>query len=190
MSTSNEKKALRKVLLACRSRHTSDDHAEENQLITSTILQLLAAESCKSAFVYVSANGEVDTHGIIDALHAKGVVVLVPRLISKNRMVAVAFPGWDKMLPGPLGILSPNNDRAWKLSIDAAVIPGLGFSVDGERLGYGAGYYDRWLTDNNVWKIAVGFDYQVCARLPTTVRDVLMDVLVTQSRCIDVRKAQ
>ncbi|MFT4585839.1 MAG: 5-formyltetrahydrofolate cyclo-ligase, partial [Gammaproteobacteria bacterium] len=61
------------------------------------------------------------------------------------------------------------------------------FSIDGERIGYGAGYYDRWLADNNnVWKVAVCFDYQICEQLPTTSTDVLMDVMVTQSGCTTV----
>lgn len=174
-------------MLASRKRHADADYTEENLTITSTVLRLLASKNCASTLVYVSANGEVDTHGIIDALLDEGVAVLVPRIISKEQMVAVEFPGWENMTPGPLGILSPSDDHRWKSSIDAAVIPGLGFSIDGERIGYGAGYYDRWLADNNnVWKVAVCFDYQICEQLPTTSTDVLMDVMVTQSGCTTV----
>ncbi|MDA0823039.1 MAG: 5-formyltetrahydrofolate cyclo-ligase [Proteobacteria bacterium] len=181
MSTFNEKKALRQALLASRCRSAGGDYTKENSRITSTVLKLLVAKNCTSVFVYVSAHGEVDTHGIINALHDEGIAVLVPRIISKDQMVAIAFPGWKNMSPGPLGILSPSNARPWTSAIDAAVIPGLGFSMRGERIGHGAGYYDRWLSNNNVWKIAVCFDYQMCERLPTTATDVLMDVVVTQS---------
>ena len=137
--------------------------------------------------VYVSIPGEVETHVLIDKFEESGIVVLVPQIIGPSQMQAVRFPGWTAMRPGPLEILAPVTGLEWEHDIDVAIIPGLGFSPVGDRLGFGAGFYDRWLKERCVvTKIGVGFGYQIVSEIPNNLHDVKMDLVVTESHILRV----
>ena len=78
------------------------------------------------------------------------------------------------MEPGPMGILAPPDKPAWTKPIDVAIIP---------RLGFGAGYYDRWLAEHTqLVKIGVGFEFQILDEIPIDAHGVSMDMVVTESR--------
>jgi 5-formyltetrahydrofolate cyclo-ligase len=183
MQPQNNKATLRQTLLARREMHTKTKNTSKNQFITRKILNLSVVREASAAFVYVSATGEVDTHTLIDRLEMLGVVVVVPRIIDRSRMRAIRFPGWSAMEPGPMGILTPPDEPAWTNTIDVAVIPGLGFTPIGHRLGFGAGYYDRWLAEHpRLVKIGVGYEFQILDQVPIAEHDVTMDLVVTESR--------
>ena len=188
MQPVTDKTALRQTLLSTRESFAKIDNKYNNQLITRKLLGLSVVHEARAAFVYVSTTGEVETHHLIDQLTARGVVVLVPRIRDRVHMRAVRFPGWAAMEPGPLGILAPADDTTWSEPIDVAIIPGLGFTLSGERLGFGAGYYDRWLASNGkMTKIGVAFEYQITGRIPHEPHDVPMDLITTESRLIEIR---
>ena len=87
------------------------------------------------------------------------------------------------MQPGPMGLLAPPPGPQWDDAIDVAVVPGLGFSPAGDRLGFGAGFYDRWLCEHlEMVKIGLGFDFQIVPEIPVAAHDVRMDLVVTESR--------
>ncbi|MCG8379698.1 MAG: 5-formyltetrahydrofolate cyclo-ligase, partial [Proteobacteria bacterium] len=92
--------------------------------------------------------------------------------------------------PDNLGIPTPKSDQVATNPIDIAITPGLGFTTTGKRLGYGRGYYDRWF-EHNVAKTKVGlaFEAQIVDTLPTETTDVLLDIIVTEKRIIDVRNS-
>ncbi len=185
MSPVIDKAALRRTLLAHREAYRHVNNNVINQSIKENVLQIANVEKAAVAFVYVSLAGEVETHGLIDRLTAMGITVLVPRLIDKARMQAMEFPGWDVMEPGPMGILAPPAGPSWKHGIDVAIIPGLGFSLAGDRLGFGAGFYDRWLSlHDESLKVGLGYDYQIVPEIPVAAHDVKMDLIVTESRLV------
>jgi 5-formyltetrahydrofolate cyclo-ligase len=141
-------------------------------------------------FVYVSVEPEVSTRALIDVLEARGRTVLVPKLVKSEGMKAVRFPGWSNVHPGELGIPSPPNAGAFESEIDVVVAPGIGFTVRGDRLGYGAGHYDRWFSRHRPrHKIALAFDAQIVESLPTNPTDIAMDLIATETRLIDTGKA-
>jgi 5-formyltetrahydrofolate cyclo-ligase len=185
MNTKFDKTALRRALLNRREASDEKNKRFANQSIKRQLLELPQLRGASAAFVYVSADGEVDTHGLIDTLDARGGVVLVPRIVDQTHMRAVRFPGWAAMRPGPLGILSPPDDAAFDDPIEVAIVPGLGFSPTGARLGFGAGYYDRWFAANcQITKIGVAFDDQLVDQIPVAPHDVAMDLIVTERRLI------
>jgi len=189
MEPVNDKTALRQMLLSARESFSKVDNQYNNQLITRKLLELSVIHEARAAFVYVSTTGEVETHRLIDRLTARGIVVLVPRITDREHMRAVRFPGWSAMEAGPLGILAPIGDTAWNEPVDVAIVPGLGFTTSGDRLGFGAGYYDRWLADQDeMTKIGVAFDYQIVERVPHEPHDVPMDLITTESRLIEINE--
>lgn len=181
------KSQLRQTLLEQRDAYAEHEREKENQRLTTKLSKLLSASTISSVCVYVSTRDEVGTHELIDELIAQEITVAVPKLISREEMVAVRFPGWSEMHEGALGILSPRTAIPIAPSPQAAIVPGLGFSRDGTRLGFGAGYYDRWLCARRCLKIGVGFDFQLIDSIPAESHDVPMDIVVTPTATFDLR---
>jgi len=177
------KRQLRQQIGQLRGRMTEAGRLPVQRSLDALLGQLLDALRPRSVFCYLSTAREVDTHSLIDGLVAAGITVLVPRLMDRTIMIATAFPGWSGLVPGALGILSPSSTTAFHSSIDAVLVPGLAFSTRGARLGYGAGYYDRWLAGHSeTARIGLCFEFQIVRDLPVASHDEPLDYLVTDQR--------
>ena len=130
----------------------------------------------KTVFCYVSAKGEAGTHDLIRELSEKKEVV-VPRCIDKEgNMISVKINSFDELKEGFFGILEPVNTVEFpKDKIDFAIVPALAFDKEGYRLGYGKGYYDRFLSDINPFKLGVCAKEFYLDSLPHDEHDVKMD---------------
>ena len=183
MERNHEKALIRADVLRRREQLPPRVRQAASDQIAAMCLAQPTVTMAPSIFIYVSTATEVATHALIDQLLARGHVVLVPSLPNRAEMIAVRFPGWARMQPGVLGILTPPPQPAWPRQIDLVIVPGVAFSAAGARLGYGGGYYDRWLALHPATiPIALAFDLQVVDHLPTTPRDVLMPTIITESR--------
>lgn len=88
----------------------------------------------------------------------------------------------EELVTGHFGILEPLG-ATWPGEIDTVLVPGLAFDLAGNRLGFGAGYYDRFLDESRPLQvIGVGFDWQVVSQLPAEPHDIAMDWVVTDRR--------
>jgi len=183
----SDKASARKTLLLARNALSEQDQRTFSGQVCASVLSIISRIHPAGVFVYIALPDEVRTQSLIDELAAERIVVTVPRLVDREEMRAVEFPGWTEMRPGPLGIPAPISDVACADSIDVAVVPGLGFTPDGGRLGFGAGYYDRWFSKHPaIFKIGVAFDCQITDSLPEEPHDVGMDCIVTERRAIRV----
>lgn len=136
------------------------------------------AERFSSFFVYNSTHTEAGTAGLINWLKEAGKAVYLPRVIGKT---LEAVPLSESFSKGPFGIMEPIGP-AFDGDIDAAIIPAFAFDLHGGRLGYGGGYYDRFLDGRNIFKIGYAYDFQIVKAVPLKTHDVLMDYLVTDKR--------
>ena len=178
-----QKARLRERLKQKRRRLSQDQRLEFDRAIHKRLLEQV--EPADPVFCYVSAGDEVNTHPIIDRLRQLGKTVLVPKIVNKEKIIAVRFTGWEKLRIGQLGILSPRSDSEWQSRIDLCITPGLGFTPDGNRLGFGKGYYDKWFAAHpDTARIALCYECQVVDTIPTTETDVAMDQIITEKRLI------
>ncbi len=187
LSIAERKARLRECLQGRRRALSRQQRQEADQAIHARLLELPEVERAGVVFCYVSAGAEVNTRPVIDALRARGktVVIPVPAGGAGNEMIAARFDGWETLIPGQLGILTPRAPVAWRGDIDLCVTPGLGFTPDGKRLGLGKGYYDAWFAAHpGVIKSALCYECQLVAAMPTTAQDVLMDKIITEKRVI------
>lgn len=140
-------------------------------------------------FAFVSTAAEVDTHVLIDALLARGQRVLVPLLADRTTMLAVPFPGWARLVPGQLGILTPPAAPPWPRAPDMVLVPGLAFTPAGARLGYGGGYYDRWLARHRPRHIAaLAYEAQLFESLPGGAHDQPVPRIFSEARTIECNR--
>lgn len=134
-----------------------------------------------SFFVYLSFRTEADTMGIIGGLLSAEKTVCVPRLEGKA-MQSVPFAA-GVLETGAYGILQPRGGEDTECEV--AIVPLLAADEGGNRLGYGGGYYDRYIASHpNIMRVGICYEGQVVSRLPAEDTDMRLDALITESRFI------
>ena len=177
------KSQLREYLKQARGALSPEQRQEFDRAIHARLQAQV--EAAGTVFCYVSTDVEVDTRMIIDRLRKLGKTVLIPRIIGRERMIAVRFDGWDKLQVGQLGILTPANNGEWQSRIDLCITPGLGFTPDGKRIGFGKGYYDKWFAAHpQSARTALCYECQIVNDMPTTDTDVRVEKIITEKRII------
>ncbi|SEO48676.1 5-formyltetrahydrofolate cyclo-ligase [Aquisalimonas asiatica] len=180
------KRSIREAALARRAALSPSERAERSRRIRERLLAHPAVLRASRIFTFVSFDTEVDTHGVIDALLADGRHVAVPRILDDSTIRAVPMTSWDDLEAGRWGILSPRSDTPAAGPFDVAVIPGVGFTEQGGRIGHGRGYYDRWLAENPVeTTVALAFECQILPELPLEPHDRPVDVIATEARLLE-----
>jgi 5-formyltetrahydrofolate cyclo-ligase len=150
-------------------------------------MALQAMRSAGRVFVFISSGTEVHTHDLIQQLLAEGREVAVPKIVGRTEMIACRLRAWEGLRPAQLGILSPVVTEPVDAAFDVVVTPGLGFTEAGHRIGFGAGYYDRWFAGHQSrYKIAVAFETQIVPSVPTDENDIPVDAIVTEQRLIAI----
>lgn len=145
-------------------------------------LQTAGAGMRRNFFVYLSFSSEMPTDELIERLKKTGQGVYCPR-VEQGEMLAAAYDGEDFAL-STLGIREPTGAR-FLGEMDYAIIPLLAADERGSRLGYGGGYYDRYLKDKpSVKRVGIAFDNQILKTLPTEPWDEPLDVLITDLRTL------
>ena len=183
-----EKSRLRSRLQKLRRSIPAQARISYSRAIAARLFEMQEVISARAVFVYISYGSEVDTHNVISCLLANGKLAAVPKIVDSKRMAAHQFTNWDELRPAQLGILSPTKTDEYRGSIDVAITPGLGFTLEGHRIGFGAGYYDRWFSSHSVnWKVALAFEAQLLEYIPTETTDVPVDAIVTEKRCIRIK---
>ena len=183
-----EKEAARERARAIRCQMTPAEIESRSAAIERNLLEVI--DGANPVLVYASKPGEVDTSGLIDRLLARGVRIVVPIIEQETRTLRLSFLQDPAVLqpstfsvPEPVGCEIPADPA----EIDLVVVPMMAFDRQGFRLGYGAGYYDRFLSEYpRMKKIGVAFSCLELDRVPADDRDVPMDVIVTEEDVIDI----
>ena len=177
------KHELRQLALKRRAATTRSQLARRDQQIFARLLALPPCAAPRAIFCFISVGHEPDTRALLETFKARGIAISVPKIITRHAMHAVPFPGWAALVLGPLGIPAPIASGAFDAPIDVVIVPGLAFSRAGYRLGYGAGFYDRWLAEHpQPLRIGLCGEAELVADLPTEPHDIPVDVVVTDSR--------
>jgi len=189
-----DRNSLRKSKLAARDLVESALRKEKSKRICELLTAHPVITDADHLFIYVDFRSEVETMDLIRYLIAAGKTVSVPvTLIKESRLQAVRLTNPDtQLMPGCYGIPEPTPDQIAKATVDPAaidtvLIPGSVFDTGGGRLGYGGGYYDRFLTESapRAARVGVAFELQLVDRVPMEPHDQYMDVLVTEQKIYD-----
>jgi 5-formyltetrahydrofolate cyclo-ligase len=184
------KRALREQVIAARDALDPSYRAMASQLICARVEALPSFAGARVVLVTLPFGSEWDTRPLAEAALASGKTLVVPRVNDATRMlelhaisdfIADVTPGFHD-IPEPLSTL-PRIEAA---TIDWVLVPGVAFSPDGRRLGYGGGYYDRLMImlSSATPRIAGAFDAQIAQRIPAASHDLAVDQIVTESRVL------
>lgn len=176
------KKELRRQLIV-KQQKLDKNYREE---ASRRILELLKKQKdyllAGSIFIYVGKGTEVDTTLIIKDALAKGKRVLVPKTVYLGHMEACEIDSMEDLIPGTHGILEPK-DLTYRMEpekIDVAFVPCVAFTKDGYRLGYGGGFYDRFLPRGRFKRILVAYSKMEENTLPHDVYDEKVHGILTE----------
>jgi 5-formyltetrahydrofolate cyclo-ligase len=168
-----ERQNLRKKILAGRNQLSQSEVTEKSRMAVKNILGLPAMENWTTLFVYVNFRSELETTALIYRLLDRGKRVAVPLVdAAAVRMIPFLINDPESELrPGYYDIPEPDPEKSVKVSpaeIDAAFIPGSVFDKQGGRLGYGGGYYDRFLQNEapQAKRLGLAFEMQVVDKVP------------------------
>jgi 5-formyltetrahydrofolate cyclo-ligase len=184
------KRALRVRMIAARDALDLAYRATASRSICTRVETLPSFTAARIVLVTLPFGSEWDTRPLARAALAAGKMLVVPRVNGATRMLELHAIGdaTADVTPGYQGIPEPlpTRPRVDAATIDWVLVPGVAFSADGRRLGYGGGYYDRLMTQLRpaIPRVAGAFDVQIAERIPAASHDLSVDVIVTESRIL------
>lgn len=179
------KKELRDSMIRKRDALPEETRKEYTEIITNCILSQEQVKNAKGIFCFVGFGSEPDTRKLIQTLLTDGKRVFVPKTEKGNPVMKMAeIRSLDELEIGHYGILSPKEDHAnWgeRSDADVVLVPGVLFDKRGYRIGYGAGFYDRFLAGSPApYKLAVGYSMQVVDSVPVNEFDIPVDAFISE----------
>jgi len=183
LSNKFEKSALRKFLLNRRSSYVSRNDFVNNLHIH--VQPLIDSLVSRNVSIFQPYNNEIDTNDLINFLFSKRIPISLPCIIEEsNQMIFREWKNGDELIKGKYGILEPSEKN--KVIIPSVLfVPLLAFDDNGNRLGYGGGYYDKYIEDlenkeNMVLKVGVGYSFQKIHEVPNNSMDKKLNWILTE----------
>ncbi|HAA08579.1 MAG: 5-formyltetrahydrofolate cyclo-ligase [Syntrophomonadaceae bacterium] len=175
------KKQIRNEMKERRQKMTSTEVEQLSGQVRQRLEELNPIQNARSIMAYASINNEIDLVPLMVKWHEEGRTILLPRVEDNGRMEAVKWTGWDQIKSGPFGIREPLGEPFDPALIDVVLTPGLVFDYKGYRLGYGKGYYDRFLPrlSNSAFICGIGYEFQVIENVYPHEGDIPMHWIVT-----------
>lgn len=174
--------ALRKRMIAKRKALSEAAVKAKSEQICTRCLPYL--RDAKTVGIYWSVNNEVDVTSLLKQTENNRIFAL-PRVISDTEMEMIRWHPNMAMKRSAFGILEPlSTEVVAAMDFDVLFIPLVAFRDDGARLGYGGGYYDRYLRNCSALKIGIAYAFQRCDQWQEKPHDQRMDVVITETECI------
>jgi 5-formyltetrahydrofolate cyclo-ligase len=181
------KSEVREGLHALRNAMTPEERQRASDAITVDLLALERYQAARTVMAYMTFGSEFVTNRFIGHALAASKVLVLPRIDrARNRLALHAVRDLDaELTTGPWGIREPRPDVCPPVAvaqIDFILVPGLGFTPRGDRLGYGRGYYDRLLAQRepHTAVVAAAFAVQMLEDIPISASDAPVDMVVTE----------
>lgn len=185
-----DKISLRKKILAERSKMDKEERTRKGIKIIERFKSTDLYKDAKMIMIYISFGTEIHNHEFIKEALAEGKEIVVPVTFHSPRMMKPSqIHSFDELEPGYYNILSPKEDYIRyvdKSQIDVIVVPGAVFDKEGYRIGYGGGYYDRFLADLKAPKVSFAFEMQLRDEVPKEDFDIPVEYIITEERFIEI----
>lgn len=175
-----EKKAIRKQIFAARKAHTDEEIDKWSRIIADTVTNLPEYRDSDRLLAYADYNHEVMTGYIIETAWKDGKEVAVPKVVGQD-MVFYKLTDFAQLEKGYFGIPEPARGEIVQWENAVMIMPGVAFDRENHRVGYGGGFYDRFLEKHpQIKRVAVAFDFQMMPEVPTEPTDISPEVIVTE----------
>ena len=183
MSASIQKTALRKHLLEKRDSISAEFRDISSNKIHQNLNQVDSYINSQNIACYFPIGSEIDTHSIMLGILEQGKNMLLPK-ITENNMEFFVVPNLEKLEKGRFDIMEPKDSCKKAENVDCILVPTVGISKSGDRLGYGSGYYDKFLSSTDAIKISLTYSKQIVKFVPSESHDIKIDLIITEDEII------
>lgn len=190
-ATALRKATLRAEASARRDALSTDVRQAATRAIEARLVAMSALDTAHVVHCYYGIGSEVGTGELLRGLLLRGHRVVCPRVVRGGALEHYEVSDFDALVDGPMGLREPNPEQASPVDlaeVDVMLVPGLTFDLAGNRIGYGAGYYDRTLAilanHGRATTVGLAFDVQVVDELPREAHDRAVDLIATETRTI------
>lgn len=182
-----EKDAIRENMRTKRKALKPEEREALQKQAQKNLFSLQEFQLAEWIFPFVSCGTEIDTTSLIQILlEEESHRIAVPRVIGEE-MEFVTIYSMQDLVPGAMQILEPTGGQVVTAKEGLMLMPGLAFDLQGNRVGYGAGYYDRYLEkhdSSNLYKVAYAFDFQLVDQISAEEHDRRVDAVVTDRQIL------
>lgn len=184
MENSSEKTSLRRLLLEKRDGTSYDLMKIASKSIQKKLKKIESFKNAQKIGAYYPIGSEVLTQDIMQEALSEGKEVFLPKVIGKN-IEFRRIENFSNLENGSFDIMEPRDECPINNNLDVILVPTVGISPKGVRLGYGHGFYDRFLAENKIETISLTLEKQIVKNIPYSDHDVIIDWIVTEDRVID-----
>lgn len=178
-------------MLRARDSLSKEIRTSMSEMIQARVLNMQEFTNAKIIGAYHPIGSEVSTQKILSSALEVGKRLALPRVEGEDRMVFAEVKDLGNDLrAGPYNIMEPKKSCQQVKDLGMLLLPGVAWDIEGYRLGYGKGYYDRYLSGirTDVKKVGLAYDLQVLEMIPHNAKDLRVDAIVTEKRVIMQRK--
>lgn len=190
-----DKKILRKNIFIKLQQISKKKHLIKSAIIHNKLINHQEIKKAQVIALTIASFPEVNTKLLIETLWKLGKKVAVPKCHpATKKMDFYIFDDYNQLEVVYLNLKEPKPDYTTKIDkeeIDVLISPGIVFDTTGYRIGFGGGYYDRFLQDFTKTTISMAFEIQIVEKIPTDAYDLPIDTIITEERiihCNDIRK--
>jgi len=187
LEDSEKKISLRNLLLEKRDNTSYDLLKIASDKMQKKLKKIYAFKNAQKIGVYYPIGSEILTQNIIQELISNGQEVFLPKVIDE-KMEFRRITDFSSLEKGSFDIMEPKDDCKVNNSLDVILVPTVGISPSGVRLGYGHGFYDKFLAEHKTTTISLILEKQIIKNIPKSEHDILMDWVVTEDRMFETQR--
>ena len=187
MDDNPEKKSLRNLLLQKRENTSSDFLNIASEKIQKKLKKIKEFRDAQKIGAYYPIGNEVQTNEIIQELLSSGKEVFLPKTIGQE-MEFRKIKDFASLEKGNFDIMEPKDNCEKDNELDILLVPTVGISVEGVRLGYGHGFYDKFLAQHKTVTVSLVMEKQIVKKIPSSKHDVPIDWIVSEDRVTKTHK--
>lgn len=182
-----EKSSLRRLLLEKRDSISYEFTQISSNKIQENLQKLNSFRNAKTIGAYYSIDSEVSTKNILQDILNDAKDLSLPKVVDDN-LIFKKISSLKDLEQGSFSILEPKENCADTSDLDVILVPSIAMTRNGQRLGYGYGYYDRYLSSTKSKTITLTYSKQIVKKIPETENDVKIDYIVTEEEILDTSK--
>ena len=176
------KKEIRREVIA--KRDLLKNKSELDKVIEERLRNKKIYKNSKNIFIYLGFGSEINTIKYVEDFLDEGKKIIIPYTDMKNKVMhGIEINTLDGLKKNKFGILEP---------ADLVIMPGVAFDRSGNRVGYGGGYYDKFLCEmsSDIPTIALAYNIQILKELPSEKHDIKVDMVITEKETIKCLKSK
>jgi len=151
-----------------------------DERIYNNLVKLEYIRNCETFLIYASSPDEVDTRRFIKKMLGDGKIIAIPKCIGRN-MVFISVNSLDELIRSSFGVDEPSDGiKITDFHNTVCIVPALRFDRDGYRLGWGGGFYDRFLSGYTGHSIGICYEDN-CGNVPTDIYDIAVNSVITEN---------